>query len=331
MSPADGFPSEMRRFLDRFDADPLALDEGTAERLLTGSLAPADAPPGYAVVAQVLRAAGGPPELELVGEAEMVGLLATVVCPTPLTPSAPRRSAVLQKCLTAKVATAAFVAGLGLTTALATAGALPGPAQSITSTVLDKVGVSVPNPNDHPGSITAPGETTTTSSTPTTAPASGAGPITPPTSPSPGTGRSNPVTKSSPGGDASTPTTSPSPGLGSPTPLTSSLPGADTSTTMAQGGSNQADDDDANQADDDQADQTDDGQAHQGNDGQVGHDDNPNPSGGPAAGTPPTTIPAGQPNPQPNPAPEGQSAHHDDSQSGQDTHSGAQADQQSGD
>jgi hypothetical protein len=46
MSPADAFPFEMRRFLDHFDADPLTLDEGTADRLVTGSLAPADAPPG---------------------------------------------------------------------------------------------------------------------------------------------------------------------------------------------------------------------------------------------------------------------------------------------
>jgi hypothetical protein len=55
------------------DRDPLALDQGTAERLLDGTLDPADAPPAYAAVARVLAATAAPPRAdELAGEAEAV-------------------------------------------------------------------------------------------------------------------------------------------------------------------------------------------------------------------------------------------------------------------
>ena len=51
------------------DSDPLALDQGTAERLLAGTVDPADAPPAYAAVAEVLAAAAGPPQPdELIGQ-----------------------------------------------------------------------------------------------------------------------------------------------------------------------------------------------------------------------------------------------------------------------
>jgi hypothetical protein len=59
------------------DRDPLALDQGTADRLLAGTLDPADAPPAYAGVARVLAAAAGPPQPgELAGEAEAVARFA---------------------------------------------------------------------------------------------------------------------------------------------------------------------------------------------------------------------------------------------------------------
>jgi hypothetical protein len=59
------------------DRDPLALDQGTADRLLAGTLDPADAPPAYAEVARVLAAAAGPPQPgELAGEAEAVARFA---------------------------------------------------------------------------------------------------------------------------------------------------------------------------------------------------------------------------------------------------------------
>jgi hypothetical protein len=80
MDGGDVFPAEMP------DDDPepmvptlmVPLDDDTAERLLAGRLHPEDAPPGYAEVARVLRAAAGPasPE-ELAGrEAALAGFRA---------------------------------------------------------------------------------------------------------------------------------------------------------------------------------------------------------------------------------------------------------------
>ncbi|HEY2956855.1 MAG TPA: hypothetical protein VGM21_01405 [Actinomycetota bacterium] len=61
----------------RLDRDLLALDRGTAEWLLSGTLDPADAPPAYAAVAEALAAAAGPPRPEeLRGGAEAVARFA---------------------------------------------------------------------------------------------------------------------------------------------------------------------------------------------------------------------------------------------------------------
>jgi hypothetical protein len=65
------------------DRDPLALDQGTADQLLAGTLDPADAPPAYAEVARVLAAAAGPPQPgELAGEAEAVARFAAAAAGT---------------------------------------------------------------------------------------------------------------------------------------------------------------------------------------------------------------------------------------------------------
>lgn len=73
MKDDDALRDEMPRLGRHLDRDPLALDQGTAERLLAGTLDPADAPPAYAAVAEVLAAAGAPPRPdELAGEAEAV-------------------------------------------------------------------------------------------------------------------------------------------------------------------------------------------------------------------------------------------------------------------
>jgi hypothetical protein len=70
MAPGDAFPAEMPNHPPG-RIEPL--DDGTAERLLDGRLDPEDAPPAYAEVARLLRAAAGParPE-ELAGEAAAV-------------------------------------------------------------------------------------------------------------------------------------------------------------------------------------------------------------------------------------------------------------------
>jgi len=147
MSDEDGLYDEMRYLrprTDRFRSDPLALDEGTAERLLGGGLDPADAPPAYMRAAAVLAAASAPPSRdELAGEAQAVAALAAVARSTPHC-AAPRRPAVLTKILSVKAATAAAVALLSLAgvAGAATTGNLPGPAQRAADRMLGAAGVT---------------------------------------------------------------------------------------------------------------------------------------------------------------------------------------------
>lgn len=145
----------------------LPLDPNTADRLLAGAVAPADAPPGYADVAALLEAAAAAPAAEeLAGEAEVVALAAVVHARTG-SDSSPRRFS-MPVALTRPRLTAALVAaGLACSAGLASAGALPGAAQDIASTMLAKVGVSVPGPNENAG--THPSVRGTSEDTATTA------------------------------------------------------------------------------------------------------------------------------------------------------------------
>jgi hypothetical protein len=134
MTPDNGFPSGMDRF---------ALDAGTAEGLVSGAVDVGDAPPEYRAVAVALHALREPPESwELVGgPAVAERIAATVVAArTERAAPPPRRRA-----SRGRVALASLVAlGLALSGGLASAGALPGPAQRVASAVLSKVGISVP-------------------------------------------------------------------------------------------------------------------------------------------------------------------------------------------
>jgi hypothetical protein len=80
MGADDVFPAEMPDHPSHPLGPPtmVPLDDDTAERLLAGRLHPEDAPPGYAEVARLLRAAAGPPSQdELAGqEAAMAGFRA---------------------------------------------------------------------------------------------------------------------------------------------------------------------------------------------------------------------------------------------------------------
>jgi hypothetical protein len=125
----------------------LALDEGTAERLLTGRLDPSDAPPGYARAAAVLAAASAPPDTEeLAGEAAVRAVFAAAVRshPAGVRLLTPRRSRALAKLLTVKAAAA--VLGLLVTggVAAATTGNLPAPAQHAAHALLGGAGVPAP-------------------------------------------------------------------------------------------------------------------------------------------------------------------------------------------
>jgi hypothetical protein len=75
MTTGDVFPAEMPDDLP-FPID--ALDDDTAERLLSGRLPPEDAPPSYAEVARFLRAAAGPPTPgELAGQPAAIAAFRT--------------------------------------------------------------------------------------------------------------------------------------------------------------------------------------------------------------------------------------------------------------
>ena len=71
MTAPNGFPADM---------DPFALDTGTAERLVAGSLDAGDAPPEYRGVAQTLQALRQPADsAELAGAPETVERIAAAV------------------------------------------------------------------------------------------------------------------------------------------------------------------------------------------------------------------------------------------------------------
>ena len=138
MRPRNGFPSGMDRF---------ALDAGTAEGLVSGAVDVGDAPPEYRAVATALQALREPPESwELVGGPAVAERIAArvVAARTERAPTRPRRFA-----SRTRVALASLVAlGLALSGGLASAGALPEPAQRVASAVLSKVGISVPSGDD---------------------------------------------------------------------------------------------------------------------------------------------------------------------------------------
>jgi hypothetical protein len=72
MAARDVFPPEMP------DDPSHPLDDDTAQRLLAGRLHPEDAPPGYASVASLLRAAAGPPSVEeLAGQEAAMAMFRT--------------------------------------------------------------------------------------------------------------------------------------------------------------------------------------------------------------------------------------------------------------
>ncbi|MGZ4431478.1 MAG: hypothetical protein ACXVYV_07505 [Gaiellales bacterium] len=125
------------------------LDIHTADRMLAGAVAPADAPPGYADVVRLLdTAAGEMPGLEL--DHGTVAAMAAAV--RPQRPTNRTRSIRMASVRTrSSFAAAVAVAVLAGTTGLAFAGTLPGAAQDVAANMLAKVGVSVPGPNEHAG------------------------------------------------------------------------------------------------------------------------------------------------------------------------------------
>jgi len=138
-----------------FDCEmhPVPLDLDTADRLLAGTVAPEDAPPGYANVARLLESAAAEPTADqLSRETEVVAMVARAVRSSSSIHTASPRRFFMPFALSRPRITAAFVAvTLTCTVGLASAGSLPSAAQDIASAMLAKVGISVPGPNEHAG------------------------------------------------------------------------------------------------------------------------------------------------------------------------------------
>lgn len=147
MTSPDGFSSDMSHF---------AFDDAAAERLMVGSVDMFDTPPQYRAVARVLRALREAPDRgQLDGERDAVEQIAAAVMlerkARPIRPRRRRSSRVA-----ALAATAVVVCALPLVGGLASAGALPEPAQKVASTVLGKVGISVPTSGEAPANVGPP-------------------------------------------------------------------------------------------------------------------------------------------------------------------------------
>jgi hypothetical protein len=161
----------------------LLLDRDTADRLLTGRVEPDDAPPGYARVARLLRAASSLPPIDPGREHVTVSAMVEGIR-SHLPAEAPRRERrSLRRLVRAKIVTVAVGATLVGTTSLAFAGALPGAAQGVAQTVLAKIGITVPGPNAHAGThpdtrgpSTPASPAAATGSHPTDHPSTGRGP-----------------------------------------------------------------------------------------------------------------------------------------------------------
>ena len=127
----------MRRAVAGPDADPLAVDEETVERLLTGDLPPDQAPPEYAEVARLLAAAAAPPHpWELTGGAAALAELRAVArarLRLARTRRADRRSRRRRTGLAVVVVAGALAAG-GV--AGAASGHLPGQVREAARTIL---------------------------------------------------------------------------------------------------------------------------------------------------------------------------------------------------
>lgn len=148
MTRSVGLPSGM---------DPFELDLGTSERLVTGAVDAGDAPPEYRAVARTLQGLRAAPERsEWAGEPAAVERIIVVVVDHRRPSRRERRTRRSPSRVARLVAATAVVGVVCVTSAFASAGALPQPAQRATSAVLDTVGISVPSGNEEPASTNEP-------------------------------------------------------------------------------------------------------------------------------------------------------------------------------
>ena len=137
MAADDASSADMRRPPGP-DADPLALDDDTVERLLTGDLPPDQAPSGYAEVARLLAAAAAAPSPgELAGQAAVLAELRAVTRARPPATTTPRPAATgrrRRRTELAVVVVAGALAAGGV--AGAATGHLPGQVREAARTIL---------------------------------------------------------------------------------------------------------------------------------------------------------------------------------------------------
>jgi hypothetical protein len=127
---------------DRDAADPPALDDDTVERLLTGDLDAAHAPPGYAEVAALLAAAAAEPTPdELAGQAAAAAELRSVVRARSTTRA---RRAGRSRRRRIGLAVAVAVGALTTGAAAAATGHLPQPVTDAARSMLTIVGAESP-------------------------------------------------------------------------------------------------------------------------------------------------------------------------------------------
>jgi hypothetical protein len=160
MGADDASPADMRRPPANPDADPLALDDETLERLLTGELSPAQAPPGYAEVAALLAATAAPPTPdELAGQAAALAELRAATRPRRAVVGF-RRAARPPRRRRVGLLAAALVGALAMGGAAAAAtGHVPAPLRDAARSIMATVDGAEPAPPAPPGSRTAPGPT----------------------------------------------------------------------------------------------------------------------------------------------------------------------------
>ena len=158
MDADDASSADMRRPFSDPDADPLALDEETVERLLSGKLPPAQAPPEYAGVAALLAAAAAAPAPEeLAGQAAALAELRAV---TRARAAHGRRASKPRRRRRVGLA-AVVVVGVLATGGVAGAatGHLPGPVREAARSILVTVGgaeSAAPTPGPPPAPLTRP-------------------------------------------------------------------------------------------------------------------------------------------------------------------------------
>jgi hypothetical protein len=151
MDRDDASSAEMRRPPPN---DPLALDDASVDRLLSGTLPAAGAPPGYAGVARLLAATVAPPTpQELAGQAAVLAELRAVTRGRrAASPARPGRSRRRRAGLAVVVVAGALATG-GVAAAT---GHLPAPVREAARSVLGPGG-GTPAGSPSPASLAAPG------------------------------------------------------------------------------------------------------------------------------------------------------------------------------